>query len=114
MFLSAISVSSRGVRSPLTASVMTGSLSGSAFATVGGRTFGGNRCIAPLTFSRTSSAASPMSFSSTKVTMTVASPSLTMARNSSMPLTEATASSSGMTTCEVTSSGLAPGSRTRT
>gem|GEM_PF-4684079 len=41
-------------------------------------------------------------------------PSLTLARSSSMPLTEAMASSSGITTCEVISSGLAPGSWTRT
>ena len=59
--LSAISVSSRTGRSPLTASVMTGSLSGSALATVGGRTFGGSLRIACDTFSRTSSEASPMS-----------------------------------------------------
>ncbi len=55
-----------------------------------------------------------MSFSSTKVTKIEALPSETMARISSMPLTEAMASSSGITTCEVTSSGLAPGSLTRT
>jgi len=112
--LSASSVSSRTPRWPLTARVMMGSRSGSAFCTTGGSTLGGSRRIAPATFSRTSSVASPMSRSSTKVTMRLALPSVIMARISSMPLTEAMASSSGITTCETSSSGLAPGRRTRT
>ena len=112
--LSAISVISRTGRLPLTASVMTGSLSGSALATVGGSTFGGSLRIACDTFSRTSSAASPMLRSSTKVTMMLPLPSVTIARISSMPLMAAIDSSSGRMTCDVTSSGLAPGKRTRT
>ena len=75
--LSAISVISRTVRDPLIASVITGSLSGSAFWTTGGSTFGGRFRIAPLTFSRTSSVASLMSRSRTKVGEIIASPSKT-------------------------------------
>src|SRR5258708_27532624 len=70
--------------------------------------------MAPLTFSRTSSDASVMLRSSTKVTVILAVPSVTRAWIASMPLTEAMASSSGITTCEVTSSGEAPGSSTLT
>ena len=112
--LSAISVNSRGVRFPLTASVTIGSLSGSDLVTVGGKTFGGSFRIAAETFSRTSSTASPMSRSKTNVIVKYALPSVIIARISSMPLTDATVSSSGSTTWETTSSGLAPGSRTRT
>ena len=70
----------------------------SSSGSAGCSTFGGRLRIAPLTFSRTSSAASLMLRSSTKVTVMLAYPSLTRACISSMPLTEAMASSSGITT----------------
>jgi hypothetical protein len=109
--LSATSVISRIGRSPYSASVTTGSESGSALRTVGGKAFTGSCRCAPDTFSRTSSTASPISFSRMNV-ITMNPPfSLVMQRSSSMPEIDDTASSSGSTICDTTSSGLAPGRR---
>jgi hypothetical protein len=59
--LSAISVNSRTGAVAADGERDHGSLSGSALATVGGSTFGGSLRMPAETFSRTSSAASPMS-----------------------------------------------------
>src|SRR5215813_3489376 len=114
IFLSVISVVSRMLRSLATATVMTGSESGSAFWMTGGMTFGGSWRIAPATFSRTSCAASSMFRSSTNWTVIVVVPSVVRPRSSSMPLMVDRASSMGSTTCVTISSGWAPGRRTLT
>ena len=110
IFLSAISVVSRRLRSPATTTETTGSESGSAFWMIGGRMFGGRSRSAPATFSRTSWAALSISRSSTNWQLMRAVPACTCELTSSMPLIVESASSRGRTTCVVISSGVEPGS----
>ena len=110
IFLSAISVVSRRLRSPATTTDSTGSESGSAFWMIGGRMLGGRSRSAPATFSRTSWAALSMSRSSTNWQLMRAVPACTCELTSSMPLMVESASSRGRTTWVVISSGVDPGS----
>jgi hypothetical protein len=91
--LSANSVTERTSDVEVTAKVRMGVASGSSFMIEGDSTSVGKSAIAAPTFSRTSSAATLMSFSRTKVTRTWLTPSTEMLRSSSMPLMVLTADS---------------------
>jgi hypothetical protein len=112
--LSAISVNSRRLRFPETASVMTGAWSLSSFETVGGRMSSGRRRTAFATLSRTSWAAMSTERLSENVIVTLLVPGPVRERSSVMPWMVLTASSTFCVTCVSISSTEAPGSSVRT
>ena len=111
--LSAISVSSRSVRSPERAIVMTARESLLNLLTIGGSVSSGRLRMTLETRSRTSWAADSMSRSRRKVAMTTVEPAREMLRSSSIPSTVLTASSISRATSISISSGEAPGSEAR-
>jgi hypothetical protein len=112
--LSAISVSSRTLRSPESAMVTTGAWSLSNLAMMGGRISRGRLRSAMATLSRTSWAAASMLRLRLKVTMTIELPAPEIERSSLMPWMALSCSSSFCETWVSTSSVEAPGSSVRT
>ncbi len=88
--------------------LMTGEASVEIFSITGGSTSLGRSRVMAATLSRISWAATSGSFSSTKVTHVIETPSAERERSSSMPLTVLTDSSMRLVTWVSTSSGEAP------
>src|ERR1043166_2180836 len=107
--LSAYSVMSRTGLFALSARLRTGAASGSILSTRGCWIVFGSSGRTPLTLSRTSCAATSVSFSRTKLMATCEIPSEEVERSSSMPLIVLTASSILSVTSVSICSGAAPG-----
>ena len=112
--MSASSVTSLDERLPEITIDMTGAESGSNFSIMGESVPAGSVESRAETLALTSSEATSIFFSSTKVAKTCDCPSIVVERSSSMPLIVFTASSMGLVIWLSISSGLAPSRRVET